>query len=131
MCFVFMCVSLAFGCCSCVLVCCFLGESFSGARAYTGLRAPEAGRVVVHTVDGAVFPFRERGEETGGVEGEHLPAPAIGAVLLDLTLVEVPAETLPAPAELHPAALQWHGFKCELKRCVPFIQVLTVLSVGI
>lgn len=70
------------------------------------LCAPLADLLVVHAVDGAVFPFRRRGGEWGavgvaggGVEGEDLPARA--AIHLDFALVEVGAVALPAPVEFH------------------------------
>ena len=57
---------------------------------HTGLRAPLADLMVVHAVDGAVFPFREGDRERCrvqiarcGIEGEDDPASAIGAIHLD------------------------------------------------
>jgi len=76
---------------------------------HTRLRAPLADLLVVHAVDGAVFPFGGGGGEGGavgvaggGVEGEDLPA--LATVHLDFALVEVGAVALPAPVEFHVVA---------------------------
>lgn len=68
---------------------CFFGGGLC-ADVHTGLRSPLADLMIVHEVDGAVFPFREGDRERCrvqiarcGIEGEDDPASAIGAIHLD------------------------------------------------
>ncbi len=75
------------------------------AHRHTHLCAPLADLLVVHAVDGAVFPFRRSGGEWGavgvaggGVEGED--AVALAAIHLDFALIEEGAVAEPVPVDL-------------------------------